>query len=85
MTILITGAAGQLGTELCLRSKAHAHSIVAVNHSELDITHESSINALVAQVKPTAIINAAAYTAVDRAETDSATKIPRGRLLLRKA
>lgn len=73
MTILITGAAGQLGTELCLRSKAHAHNIVAVNHSELDITNESSINALVAHVKPAAIINAAAYTAVDRAETDSAT------------
>jgi dTDP-4-dehydrorhamnose reductase len=73
MTVLITGAAGQLGTELCLRSKAHAHDIVAVNHSELDITNESSINALVVHVKPTVIINAAAYTAVDRAETDSAT------------
>ncbi len=73
MTVLITGAAGQLGTELCLRSKAHAHSIVAVNHSELDISNESSIKALVAHVKPTVIINAAAYTAVDRAETDSAT------------
>jgi len=73
MTVLITGAAGQLGTELCLRSKTHAHSIVAVNHSELDITNESSINALVAHVKPAAIINAAAYTAVDRAEPDSAT------------
>ena len=73
MTVLITGAAGQLGTELCLRSKARAHDIVAVNHNELDVTNESSINALVAQVKPAVIINAAAYTAVDRAETDSAT------------
>ncbi|MEQ1742216.1 MAG: dTDP-4-dehydrorhamnose reductase [Candidatus Nitrotoga sp.] len=73
MTVLIIGAAGQLGTELCLRSKAHAHNIVAVNHNELDITNEPSIKALVAHVKPTVIINAAAYTVVDRAETDIAT------------
>jgi dTDP-4-dehydrorhamnose reductase len=73
MTVLIIGATGQLGTELCSRSKAHAHNIVAVNHNELDITNETSIKAFVAHVKPTVIINAAAYTAVDRAETDSAT------------
>jgi len=73
MTVLITGAAGQLGTALCLRSKAHAHDIVTVNHNDLDVTNESSIKALVAQVKPAVIINAAAHTAVDRAETDSAS------------
>lgn len=71
MTVLIIGAAGQLGTELCSRSKLRGHNTVAVNHNELDITNETSIKAFVAHVKPTVIINAAAYTAVDRAETDN--------------
>jgi len=73
MTILIIGAAGQLGTELCMRSKERGYGIVAVDYNELDITNESSTKAFVAQVKPTVIINAAAYTAVDRAETDIAS------------
>ncbi|SEF74723.1 dTDP-4-dehydrorhamnose reductase [Nitrosomonas ureae] len=73
MTILIVGAAGQLGTELCLRSKERGYNFVGVDYDELDITNESSTMAFVAQVKPTVIINAAAYTAVDRAETDIAS------------
>ncbi|MBY0474170.1 MAG: dTDP-4-dehydrorhamnose reductase [Nitrosomonas sp.] len=73
MTILIIGAAGQLGTELCLRSKERGYKFVGVDYNELDITNESSTMAFVDQVKPTVIINAAAYTAVDRAETDIAS------------
>lgn len=73
MIVLITGAAGQLGTELCSHSKVRGYNTVAVDYDELDITNELSIKAFVAHVKPAVIINAAAYTAVDRAETDSAT------------
>ncbi|PSJ17977.1 dTDP-4-dehydrorhamnose reductase [Nitrosomonas supralitoralis] len=73
MTVLIIGAAGQLGTELCLRSKVRGYDTVAVDYNELDLTNESSTQAFVAQVKPTVIINAAAYTAVDRAETEIAS------------
>lgn len=75
MTVLIIGAAGQLGTELCLRSKERGHNFVGVDYNELDITNESSIQAFVAHINPTIIINAAAYTAVDRAETDIASAL----------
>lgn len=75
MTVLIIGSAGQLGTELCLRSKERGYNFVGVDYNELDITNESSIQAFVAHINPTIIINAAAYTAVDRAETEIASAL----------
>ncbi len=73
MDVLIVGAAGQLGTELQTRAKARGYNTTAVDRNELDITNEADVTALVARLKPAVIINAAAYTAVDRAETDTAT------------
>jgi len=67
--ILVTGASGQLGTAFA----ALDANIVAVSHSELDITDADAIHTLVGAVSPSVIINCAAYTAVDAAEADEET------------
>ena len=64
--ILVTGAAGQLGTAF----SAMDRDILAVSRSDLDITDADQIAALVAQLRPSTIVNCAAYTAVDTAEID---------------
>lgn len=67
MTILITGAAGQVGRELVSQIDEPAH---AFSHHELDITDAGAVEAALATIRPHVVINCAGYTAVDRAETD---------------
>lgn len=69
-TILITGANGQLGFELA-RMLAPADSTVATDRASLDLADADAIVAAVRAARPSLIVNAAAYTAVDRAERDS--------------
>jgi dTDP-4-dehydrorhamnose reductase len=69
--ILIVGAAGQVGVEL-QRSFAGYGPIVAVDIDSIDLADADQTRALVRRVKPDVILNAAAYTAVDRAESESA-------------
>jgi len=73
-TILLTGASGQLGQtlqQLLAAQEYTAHyCLVAVTHQELDIADEPALRARLAQINPHIIINAAAYTAVDAAESD---------------
>ena len=69
MKILLTGSNGQLGFEL-QRSKPASVEIIATDVNELDITNNDDVRALIAETQPTLIINAAAYTAVDKAEED---------------
>src|SRR5664280_601033 len=66
--ILIVGAAGQVGLEL-QRSFAGFGSIVAVDLESVDLADEGQTRTLVRRVQPKVILNAAAYTAVDRAES----------------
>lgn len=68
--VLIVGAAGQLGREL-QRSFADFGAITAVDRESIDLAVPEEIRALVQQVKPSVILNAAAYTAVDRAESET--------------
>jgi len=70
-TILLTGAAGQLGFEL-QRSLAPYRNVVALGRRELDVSDAGAIAETVRSRRPQLIVNAAAYTAVDRAETDAA-------------
>ena len=67
MRALITGAGGQLGRELAAAAPSDIE-IVALDHGSLDITDEQRVHARVADAAPDLILNAAAYTAVDRAE-----------------
>src|SRR6266540_505622 len=68
-TILVTGANGQLGFELA-RVLAPCGTIVATDRASLDLADVDSIAATVRAAKPALIVNAAAYTAVDRAQTE---------------
>jgi dTDP-4-dehydrorhamnose reductase len=74
MKILVTGAKGQLGNEIReLSADYPLYRFLFTDVDELDITDEATVNAFVAADKPDVIINCAAYTAVDKAETDSST------------
>lgn len=68
--VLITGAAGQVGSEL-LKLALADFEVVGYNSSELDITNAQQVQQIVAEQAPALIINAAAYTAVDKAESDA--------------
>ena len=71
MRTVILGAAGQLGREL--QAIAPPGSVIAaLSHQELDVTDERKVRDQILAHRPTLIINAAAYTAVDAAESDSA-------------
>jgi len=69
MRVLIAGADGQLGWELQRLAPSNVE-LVATDTEQLDITQEACVEALVATRQPDVIINAAAYTAVDKAESD---------------
>ena len=67
--ILITGATGQLGWQL-QRSFADAGEVIACDRNRLDLGDPEQIRNVVRAAKPDVILNAAAYTAVDRAESE---------------
>lgn len=67
--ILVIGKAGQVGREL-LRTLAPLGEVVAVGRDQIDLTVPASISACLRSVGPNVIINAAAYTAVDKAEAE---------------
>jgi len=69
--VLILGGAGQLGLEL-QRSFAGPHPMVAADRAVADLAAPDQLRAIVRRVQPNVILNAAAYTAVDRAETEPA-------------
>ena len=69
--LLITGALGQLGTDLVLSARKSGHEVIATSHNDLDITYKSQVARVVGQANVEAIIHAAAWTAVDACESDS--------------
>lgn len=70
MTILVTGSNGQLGSHIRQKSVWSHHQYLFTDVAELDITNEHAINEFVAAHKVDTIINCAAYTDVNRAESD---------------
>ncbi|MBU9614017.1 dTDP-4-dehydrorhamnose reductase [Burkholderia multivorans] len=68
-TILVTGVNGQVGFEL-LRSLQGLGRVVACDRSMLDLSDLERVRSVVRELKPSIIVNPAAYTAVDKAETD---------------
>ena len=70
MKILVTGAQGQLGQELLLLGRKSEFELVATDLSELDITAGEDVNKAIARFRPFLVINTAAYTQVDKAETE---------------
>ena len=70
MTVLITGANGQVGWELARQAKEKNIPHVGLNRNQLDITSKDQVQTVINTIKPDLVINAAAYTAVDKAETE---------------
>jgi dTDP-4-dehydrorhamnose reductase len=68
--ILVFGAAGQIGRELVGLAKARNIGLCAVTHDDVDIVSPDAVARIIEQTKPHLIVNAAAYTAVDRAEQE---------------
>ena len=69
MKVLVTGAAGQLGRALVATAPV-GHEVVALDRAALDLTDERAIADAMVSAAPDLVINAAAYTAVDRAESE---------------
>lgn len=67
--VLITGAKGQVGAELVQTTPA-GFTVIALDSKQLDITNLVQVKTVVTKHQPDLIINAAAYTAVDKAESD---------------
>ncbi len=72
LKVLIAGAAGQVARALTDRAPATGLHVTALGRPHLDLTDPASISAALEKVRPDIVINAAAYTAVDQAETDEA-------------
>ena len=71
MRLLVTGAAGMLGTDV-VAAAAAGHDVVAFARADLDITDADAVRAAVRDTRPDAVINCAAWTDVDGAETAEA-------------
>jgi dTDP-4-dehydrorhamnose reductase len=71
MRIMLTGCNGQAGFELS-RTLAPLGDVIALDRAGCDLANEAGLRAAVRQIRPDVIVNAAAYTAVDKAETDEA-------------
>ncbi|EIO4105694.1 TPA: dTDP-4-dehydrorhamnose reductase [Vibrio vulnificus] len=71
MRVLVTGSSGQVGHCLAdILSKMDNVTLLAVDRENLDISNPEAVNEAVQVFKPTIVINAAAYTAVDKAEQE---------------
>ncbi len=71
MRVIVTGCKGQLGQALLRLSRLSDLELLGVSHTELDITDKFQIDAVFKKIKPDLLINTAAFTAVDKAESDS--------------
>ena len=68
---MVFGGGGQVGCHLIEMASATGHDLVGLTHEEVDICDAGAVAAAIAGHSPTCIVNAAAYTAVDKAESDA--------------
>ncbi len=71
MRILLTGGAGQLGRELLDTATAEGHEVRSTTRAECDITSPAQVRAVLDDARPEVVINCAAWTKVDAAESES--------------
>src|SRR6202035_2799681 len=70
MKLVVLGAGGQVGRELCRREWPADYRLATFDRADVDITREESIGAAMRRERPDLVVNAAAYTAVDHAESE---------------
>lgn len=68
--ILVTGADGMLGQDLCPMLEDCGYEVVETDIDNLDITNEIQVNSVISDVKPHFLVHCAAYTNVDKAEDE---------------
>jgi dTDP-4-dehydrorhamnose reductase len=72
VNVLVTGAGGMLALALRGELQRRGHSVVALGRAELDVTERRAVEHRIADATPDAVVQCAAYTAVDAAETNEA-------------
>ena len=75
MRVLVTGAAGMLGSDVVRAAAERGHAVVARPRAELDITDAGAVAAAIAAARPDAVVNCAAWTDVDGAQDDEAAAL----------
>ncbi len=70
MNILVIGSSGQLGWEVVKQGQNRSFNVLGVSTPQMDITNSSQIENIFSAYQPSLVINAAAYTNVDRAESE---------------
>ncbi|MGN1318747.1 MAG: dTDP-4-dehydrorhamnose reductase [Lachnospirales bacterium] len=70
MKVLVTGVKGQLGFDVVNELTKRGHEAIGVDIEEMDITDKSSVEKVIKEVNPDAVIHCAAWTAVDAAEDE---------------
>jgi dTDP-4-dehydrorhamnose reductase len=73
MNLLVTGSNGQLGRQLCHQASGEGWSVMPAQRPEFDITDVNLVQKAVQRSNASIVVNAAAYTAVDKAEDDPET------------
>jgi dTDP-4-dehydrorhamnose reductase len=68
MRVLVTGAAGMLGSDVVTVADAEGHEVVALDHDGLDVTNPAKVERVITRERPGAVINCAAWVNVDAAE-----------------
>ena len=69
MRLLVTGAAGMLGIDVLRAGERAGHELIGMDLPEIDITDAEAVRTVLARVRPDAVLNCAAWTDVDGAET----------------
>jgi len=68
--IAVIGASGQVASALVRRAKANSQPLIARGHPAVDLTDTATVGSFIDKISPSLVINAAAYTAVDKAESE---------------
>ena len=70
MKIAVTGANGQLGSDICSVLKQEGHEVIELNHDEFDIINYEFVQAILKDIKPDVLVNPAAYHHVEKCQND---------------
>ena len=69
--VIVTGITGQLGYDVAAELERRGEDFIVTSRNEIDLTDENSIKTFIANHQPSAVIHCAAYTAVDKAESEA--------------